>query len=181
MSDSRYRADDGATLRRIVEVVQRLLVGLALLLAGMVVGAVPAAAQNGVGVSTPVMINTVGAAKDIGAGQRLGKTVPQPQIVVATGVAAEGASSGLSIGEKIAGQMGPRGWSKSLMQETIDNPAATHTVWDFTSGTREAATAYARADGSYVVVNDGIRAVVQVSDINKVGWKPVWDDPRFQR
>ena len=95
--------------------------------------------------------------------------------------AAEGASSGLSIGEKIAGQMGPRGWSESLMKETIDSPAATHTVWDFTSGTREAATAYARADGSYVVVNDATRAVVQVSDINKVGWKPVWDDPRFQR
>lgn len=26
-----------------------------------------------------------------------------------------------------------------------------------------------------------LEAVVQVSDINKVGWKPVWDDPRFQR
>ena len=84
MSDSRYRADDGATLRRIVEVVQRLLVGLALLLACTVVGALPAAAQNGVGVSTPVMINTVGAATDIGAGQRLGETVLQPVIVVAT-------------------------------------------------------------------------------------------------
>ncbi len=93
MSDSRYRADDGATLRRIVEVVQRLLVGLALLLACTVVGALPAAAQNGVGVSTPVMINTVGAATDIGAGQRLGETVLQPVIVVATGVAAEGAAT----------------------------------------------------------------------------------------
>ena len=93
MSDSRYRADDGATLRRIVEVVQRLLVGLALLLACTVVGALPAAAQNGVGVSTPVMINTVEAATDIGAGQRLGETVLQPVIVVATGVAAEGAAT----------------------------------------------------------------------------------------
>ncbi len=65
------------------------LVGLALLLAAMVVGAVPAAAQNGVGASTPVMINTVGVSADIGAGQRLGKTVPRPLIVVATGVAAE--------------------------------------------------------------------------------------------
>ncbi len=89
MSDSRYRADDGATLRRIVEVVQRLLVGLALLLAGMVVGAVPAAAQNAFGVSTPVMINTVGAATGIGAGQRLGESLPQLGIVVATAVAAE--------------------------------------------------------------------------------------------
>jgi hypothetical protein len=64
------------------------LVGLALLLAGILVGAVPAAAGNRVGASTPVMINTVGVSADIAAGQRLGKTVPQPGIVVATGVAA---------------------------------------------------------------------------------------------
>jgi hypothetical protein len=40
------------------------------------------------------MINTVGVSADIAAGQRLGKTVPQPGIVVATGVAAEGALAG---------------------------------------------------------------------------------------
>jgi hypothetical protein len=68
------------------------LVGFALLAAGILVGAVPAAAGNRVGASTPVMINTVGSSPDIGPGQRLGKTVPQPQIVVATGVAAEGVS-----------------------------------------------------------------------------------------
>ncbi len=65
------------------------IVGLAVVLAGIVVGAVPAAAQNAVGASTPVMINTVGPAADIGAGQRLGKTVLHPVVVVATGVAAE--------------------------------------------------------------------------------------------
>lgn len=65
------------------------LVGLALLLAALVVGAVPAAAGNRVGASTPVMINTVGSPTDIGAGQRLGKSLPQPSFVVATGVAAE--------------------------------------------------------------------------------------------
>jgi hypothetical protein len=69
------------------------LVGLALLLAGILVGAVPAAAQNGVGASTPAMINTVGASADIGAGQRLGKTVLQARFVVATGVAAEDAAT----------------------------------------------------------------------------------------
>ena len=77
--------------------------------------------------------------------------------------------------------MGPRGWSQELMDETIANPAATHPVWDSTTGTKRAATAYARSDGSYVVVNDSTRAVVQVSDINNTGWKPVWEDPRFQR
>ena len=64
------------------------LVGLALLLAGILVGAVPAAAGNRVGASTPAVINIVGSPADIDAGQRLGKSRPQPQIVVATGVAA---------------------------------------------------------------------------------------------
>jgi len=70
------------------------LVGIALLLAAIVVAAVPAAAGNRVGASTPVVIKTVGVSTDIGAGQRLGKTVPQPGIVVATGVAAETAGGG---------------------------------------------------------------------------------------
>jgi hypothetical protein len=77
---------------RLAPTSQRLLaalVGLLLLLAGILVGTVPAAAGNGVGASTPVMIDSVGSSTDIGAGQRLGGTVPQPGFVVATGVAAE--------------------------------------------------------------------------------------------
>jgi|GEM_PF-4922049 len=79
--------------RRLWPWIQTIL-GVLLVLAGIVVGAVPAAAQNAVGASTPGMINTVGSPTDIGAGQRLGKSVPQPQIVVATGVAAEAEGSG---------------------------------------------------------------------------------------
>jgi hypothetical protein len=80
------------------------LVGLALLLAGILVGAVPAAAQNGVGASTPAMINTVGASADIGAGQRLGKTVLQARFVVATGVAAEAGPSEVTTLYRAVGQ-----------------------------------------------------------------------------
>ena len=65
------------------------LVGLLLVLAGIVVGAVPAAAQNAVGASNPAAANAVGPPADITAGQRLGKVVPRPRIVVATGVAAK--------------------------------------------------------------------------------------------
>jgi 5-methylcytosine-specific restriction endonuclease McrA len=65
------------------------LVGVLLVLAGIVVGAVPAAAQNRVGAWTPAVIDTVGVSTGIDAVQRRRKTVPQPQIVVATGVAAE--------------------------------------------------------------------------------------------
>ncbi|MCZ3386479.1 MAG: hypothetical protein LH630_05845 [Actinomycetia bacterium] len=91
--------DPAGALPRPLRTVRGLfaaLVGLALLLAGILVGAVPAAAQNGVGASTPVMINSVGVSTDIGAGQRLGKTVLQPRIVVATGVAAETSVDALS-------------------------------------------------------------------------------------
>jgi len=70
------------------------LVGLLLVLAAVVVGAAPAAAQNRVGASTPAMINIVGPLAGISAGQRLGRTSPQPQIGVATAVAAEGAGAG---------------------------------------------------------------------------------------
>jgi hypothetical protein len=75
------------------------ILGVLLVLAGIVVGAVPAAAQNAVGASTPGMINTVGSPTDIGAGQRLGKSVPQPQIVVATGVAANSVADRVVIGK----------------------------------------------------------------------------------
>lgn len=68
------------------------LVGLALLLAAAVAGLAPAAARNSVGASTPTKINTVEVSTGITADQRLGKTVPQPQIVVATGVAADTAA-----------------------------------------------------------------------------------------
>jgi metal-sulfur cluster biosynthetic enzyme len=34
---------------------------------------------------------------------------------------------------------------------------------------------------SYVVVNDATGDVVQVSDVNDPDWKPVWDEPWFQR
>jgi len=96
-------------------------------------------------------------------------------------VAAEVESGGLTIGEKIAGQMGPRGWTEESIAETVAGPAETHPVWDYTTGAQEPATAYVRPDGSYVVVNDATGNVVQVSDATNPNWKPVWDDPRFQR
>jgi hypothetical protein len=71
------------------------LVGVLLVLAAIVVGAVPAAAQNAVGASTLAVINTVGPSAHISAGQRLGRTSPRPQIVVATAVAADTATDGI--------------------------------------------------------------------------------------
>jgi hypothetical protein len=87
----------------------------------------------------------------------------------------------LSFDDKVDGQMGPRGWTQGEVEQTVRDPSATHPVWDYTSGTREPATAYERNNGSYVVVNDSTGQVVQVSDANNPNWKPVWDDPRFAR
>ena len=84
------------------------LVGFLLVLAGIVVGAVPAAAQNRVGASSPGAANTVGSPVGISAGQRLGKGPPQPRIVVATAVAAEtGGAASVRLGQ--AGEAAVRG------------------------------------------------------------------------
>jgi len=102
---------------------QRLLaalVGVLLVLAAVVVGAVPAAAQNRVGASTLAVANTVGPSTGIGAGQRLGKTVPQPRFVVATGVAAEG---GGMAGVRAAGQAGED--AAGIIKNTERIPSAT--------------------------------------------------------
>jgi hypothetical protein len=87
----------------------------------------------------------------------------------------------LSIGDK-AGQIAQRGWTEQSIEETVANPVETHEVWDVAGGAgREPATAYVNSDGTYVVVNDETGRVVQISDANRPGWKPVWDDPRFRR
>lgn len=81
----------------------RLLALLALLVGAVLATAVPAAAENAVGASTPVVINTVGHPAGIGPGQRLGEASPQPGIVVATGVAANGVdAAATSAGKDLA-------------------------------------------------------------------------------
>ena len=91
------------------------------------------------------------------------------------------AESELLISEKISTQMGPRGWTEQAINETVASPAETHPVWDYTTGNQQPATAYVRSDGSYVVVNDSSGEVVQISDATDPDWKPVWNEPRFQR
>jgi len=117
-------------------------------------------------------------------------TPTDDQVVGATGdlsrrsiafVAAETASSGLTFSGKITGQLAERGWTEESAAATVKNPSATHSVWDYTTGDKLPATAYVQRGGGYVVTNDETGAVVQISDLNKANWKPVWEDPRFQR
>jgi hypothetical protein len=97
------------------------------------------------------------------------------------GVAVEDVTSSLSYTTKITKAMGPRGWTEESVADTVKNPAQTHSVWDFTTGDKQPATAYVQHGGGYVVVNDATGEIVQVSDLGSSSWKPVWDDPRFQR
>jgi RHS repeat-associated protein len=98
-----------------------------------------------------------------------------------TTTAADEGVNALSYSAKITKQMGSRGWTEDSISETVSNPADTHSVWDYTTGDKLPATAYVQQGGGYVVVNDSTNEIVQVSDLNNPNWKPVWNDPKFQR
>lgn len=59
------------------------------------------------------------------------------------------AKSSFNYGKKIQGQAGKRGWSDSMIDETISQPHATSTATNKATGGN--ATADFRKDGSYVV------------------------------
>lgn len=85
--------------------------------------------------------------------------------------------------QKIAKQMGKRGWTDSRVQEALDSPTRTVNTKDtrYTPGgsgvkNNDPATAYYHKDGGYVVRNDESGNIVQVSDVNDPNWKDPWDD-----
>ena len=82
---------------------------------------------------------------------------------------------------KIRRQMERRGWADELIKDTIRSPMQTgETVDHRTVGDQkrdEPATAYFRADGSYVVRNDRTKEIVQLSDRHDPNWTP---DDRIQ-
>ena len=90
-------------------------------------------------------------------------------------------------GEKVLADMAMRGWSQDMVEEVVRSPYAVHAKKDTRyngDGTRknEAATAYVRADGWYVVLSDRLHDVVQVSSGTLDGWlsdrplDPGWAD-----
>jgi hypothetical protein len=93
----------------------------------------------------------------------------------------EDADIGITIDNKISGQMADRGWSEDDIQETVEHPEARHDVWDKTTQPPEPATAYVSKDGGYVVINDDTGNVVQISNRNAPNWKDVWNDPGYKR
>jgi hypothetical protein len=95
----------------------------------------------------------------------------------ATGLADDAVTT---VGTKISGQMGSRGWAQSLIDDALARPSSTvitrDTRW-MSAGTRlnDPATAFIRADGSYVVRNDLTGDVVQISNRNDPNWIAPWD------
>ena len=73
--------------------------------------------------------------------------------------------------EKLANQISKRGWTKDLVIDTIDNPYTIRTSVNRATG--NSATVYYTKRGSYVIVDDITKAVVQVGDnINPTTWIP---------
>jgi hypothetical protein len=83
-------------------------------------------------------------------------------------------------GPKIEKQLAKRGWTKDLVEETIEKPARTVRTRDtrhLPDGGRldDPATAYYSERGGYVVRNDRTGDIVQVSNRNDPGWRAPWD------
>lgn len=83
------------------------------------------------------------------------------------------------IDSKIQKQMGPRGWSTDLIEDTLSRLASKVSTRDtrwLQKGARmdDPATAFVRSDGSYVVRNNNSGDIVQVSNRNTTNWKAPW-------
>jgi RHS repeat-associated protein len=94
--------------------------------------------------------------------------------------AAKALGPGTSFGTKIERQLPNRGWTKRLVQSTIDKPVRTVTTRDtryLPGGARldDPATAYYGPRGGYVVRNDRTGDIVQVSDRTDPAWTAPWD------
>jgi RHS repeat-associated protein len=122
------------------------------------VGAVKAAgvAKAAGATSAALGVGRAGKAADAGAGASRGSDL------------VFGSSSKST--EKLRSQMIRRGWTDRSVREVIDSPYTTRKSTNLAQG--NPATAYYAKDGSYVVVDDVTKEVVQASDRIKPGWKP---------
>lgn len=73
--------------------------------------------------------------------------------------------------QKIMNQMNSRGWTDSLIRNTVDDP---YIVRDSVNkATGNSATVFYTQQGSYVIVDDVTKAIVQISDnVNPSTWAP---------
>lgn len=71
---------------------------------------------------------------------------------------------------KLYRQMQKRGWTKELVQSTVDNPYTTRKSTNKATG--NTATVYYNEDGSHVILDDVSNEVIQVSDRGDLNWAP---------
>jgi hypothetical protein len=86
---------------------------------------------------------------------------------------------GTNIGAKIEAQMAQRGWNREAIDKLIQKPTSTGSVRDtrhLPGGSQmdDPATAYVDRQGHYVIRNERIGDIVQVSDRFDLDWGPPW-------
>ena len=74
-----------------------------------------------------------------------------------------------NITAKINKQINKRGWTDELIKSTRDKPFTTRTASNKATGNK--ATAYFNKDGSYIVIDDVTKDIIQVSDRTR-SWVP---------
>lgn len=84
------------------------------------------------------------------------------------------------VDKKITKQMTARGWDRKRIEATIKKPSRTVPTRDtrhMSNGKRrnDPATAFYNREGGYVVRNNRTGDIVQVSNMNKAGWRAPWD------
>lgn len=73
--------------------------------------------------------------------------------------------------QKLMNQMNSRGWTEDLIRSTVDNPYTIRT--SINKATGNSATVFYTKQGSYVIVDDVTKVIVQISDnINPSTWVP---------
>ena len=73
--------------------------------------------------------------------------------------------------QKLMNQMNGRGWTEDLIRNTVENPYTIRT--SINKATGNSATVFYTQQGSYVIVDDVTKAIVQISDnINPSTWIP---------
>jgi len=73
--------------------------------------------------------------------------------------------------QKLTNQMANRGWTETLVRDTVDSSYTTRASVNKATG--NSATVYYTERGSYVIVDDVTKEIVQVSDnINPSTWAP---------
>lgn len=73
--------------------------------------------------------------------------------------------------QKLMNQMNSRGWTEDLIRNTVDNPYTIRTSVNKATG--NLATVFYTQQGSYIIVDDVTKVIVQISDnINPSTWAP---------